>query len=117
MISDSGVAEDPLKDVRRQLAALARRPKCRTSAFTPERPTEWRPWEVKNPESGMVFTEAGAWEFIADCLESNHPIEQIVLEKPHGKAGYVMIVRSEAGRCPIYIKLELGSGKVIGRSF
>ncbi len=39
----------------------------------------------------------------------------MMLEQPEGKTGYVMKVL--LGTKMVYIKLELGSGKVIGRSF
>jgi len=63
----------------------------------------------------MPFTPAGAWQFIAECLEAGHRIEPMMLEQPEGKTGYVMKVL--LGTKMVYIKLELGSGKVIGRSF
>ena len=72
---------------------------------------------MQHPESGMPFTDVGAWEFIVDCLNSNCPIEVITLDKPEGKPGYVMRVKPRPDSCIIYIKLELGSGKVIARSF
>ena len=40
----------------------------------------------------------------------------MVLDKPPGRTGYV-IKTAGWGEEQIYIKLELGSGKVIGRSF
>ncbi|BBD02447.1 hypothetical protein YGS_C2P0461 [Sphingobium sp. YG1] len=43
-------------------------------------------------------------------------METISLAKPAGKTGYVMIVEGFGGE-KIYIKLQLGSGQVIGRSF
>jgi hypothetical protein len=43
-------------------------------------------------------------------------IETIELDHPPGRTGYV-IKTAGSGGVQIYIKLELGSGKVIGRSF
>ncbi|MCP4655336.1 MAG: hypothetical protein GY856_07950 [bacterium] len=73
--------------------------------------------QVRDPASGESFTEAGAWHFIADLLESGHPIDEVVLRKPPGKLAYAMIVDLAPGQPALYVKLQLGSGKVIGRSF
>ena len=116
MTGSSG-GRDVLADVRHQLALLARRAQCRVSAFTAKMPTEWRPTEVINPESNMPFTDAGAWELIATLLEGRHPLVEVELEKPAGKKGYVMIVELQRNCAPLYIKLQLGGGKVICRSF
>lgn len=85
--------------------------------FTRERPTHWSPRSVTNPESGLPFTDAGAWEFIASCLDGGCPLHEVALETPAGKTGYVMEIEV-ADRASLYVKLQLGDGgKVIGRSF
>ncbi|MYB34705.1 MAG: hypothetical protein F4X92_06205 [Gammaproteobacteria bacterium] len=63
------------------------------------------------------FTNEAAWELIASKLEANHPVEIIELQKPMGKKGYVMIISLEPDKPPLYIKLQLGSGVIYGRSF
>ena len=105
--------------IRRQLVVLARRRRARTTEFTRDRPTDWRPGQVRNP-AGVLdthFTDAAAWELIASKLEDGHPVETVKLEKPPGATGYVMEIDIEPGRPPLYVKLQLGSGKIIGRSF
>jgi hypothetical protein len=79
-------------------------------------PTHWSPQQVRDPRSGEAFTDEGAWLFVAELLEANHPVEVVILDKPPGKKGYVLIC---AGHPPeeIYIKLQMASGCVIGRSF
>ena len=87
--------------------------------FSPARPTDWRPGQVRNP-NGMLdthFTDAAAWELIATMIEDGHPIEMVELNKPQGAKGYVMKINLEPGQPQLYIKLQLGSGKIIGRSF
>ena len=87
--------------------------------FSTDHPTDWRPGQVRNP-NGMLdtyFTEATAWEFIASKLEGDHPVEVIELRKPAGAKGYVMKIDIEPRQPRLYVKLQLGSGKVIGRSF
>ena len=87
--------------------------------FRSERPTDWRPQQVRNPhgELDTHFTDTTAWELIATRLENGHPIEKVQLHKPRGAIGYVMKIDLEPNRPQLYIKLQLGSGKIIGRSF
>ena len=101
--------------IRHELVVLARRRRARKVVFSPESPCKWHPTSVIDPQTSAPFTAAGAWEFIADLLEKGHPIERIELRKPPGKAAYAMEVPTEQG--DIYIKLQLRSGVVLGRSF
>ncbi len=80
-------------------------------------PCDWRPQQVRDPRSGQCFTANGAWEFITECLEAGQELEEVMLQNPEGKTAYVMKVDVGAGRPLLYIKLQLGSGAVIGRSF
>ena len=87
--------------------------------FSTDRPTDWRPGQVRNPH-GLLdthFTDEAAWELIASRLEDDHPVEVMELRKPAGATGYVMKVEIEPGQPRLYVKLQLGSGKIIGRSF
>ena len=63
------------------------------------------------------FTDAAAWELIASRLEDGHPVEVVELRKPAGATGYVMKIDVEPGQPLLYVKLQLGSGRIIGRSF
>lgn len=115
-MSSDGVGNYP--EIRRQLISLARQKHCRVVAFSRERPVDWRPTQIINPEVGLPFSDAGAWEFIAQQLEAGQPLTEIVLDKPPGKSGYVMIIHLVDERPSLYVKLELGgAGKVFGRSF
>lgn len=105
------------EDIRRQIVVLARRPSARSSAFTAERPTRWRPNSVVNPDTGHPFTRPGAWDFIATCAETGHEIEVLSLRKPAGATAYVMKIWLEANRRRLYVKVELRSGRILGRSF
>ena len=102
--------------IRRDLARLCRSRKTRTAEFSSSRPTQWQPWKTIHPQTKEIFTEDGAWQFAADLLDTGEPLKEVLLEKPPGKKGYVMEIPVE-GRRPIYIKLQLGSGQVFGRSF
>lgn len=103
--------------IRKDLAERARRKGTRTREWTKERPTDWRPYTIRNPSSGEYFTDEAAWEFVADLLDQGHPVEMITLEQPPGKTGYVMSVELAKDQPFLYIKLQLGRDVVIGRSF
>ena len=58
--AQSGIDEE----IRHQLVMLARRSRARITEFRRDRPTEWRPQEVRNPDGLLApyFTDADAWE-------------------------------------------------------
>ena len=86
--------------------------------FTKERPTDWRPTQVLDPAGeGQCFTDDGAWQYICNRLEADHELKEVSLRKPAGKSAYVMQIRLDDTQPPLYVKLELGSGQVLGRSF
>ena len=103
--------------VRAELARRARNKRTRQNKFEPEEPCVWRPRQVVNPESGLPFTDAGAWNFIAELLEAGHEVTTVVLEKPLGKTAYVMVVKGYTDCPDIYIKLTMTRNMVNGRSF
>ena len=103
-------------DIRRQLILLAGSRLTRTSVFPPAHPTHREPTDLRRPDTGEAFTPDGAWTFVADLLVQGVAVETIMLDKPPGRTGYVVLCDGWAGQ-KIYIKLELGSGMVIGRSF
>ena len=76
-------------ETRRQLVVLARRSWARTTVFRSDRPTDWRPGQVRNP-NGILdthFTDAAAWELIASKLEEGHPVEVVELSEAGGSQG------------------------------
>jgi hypothetical protein len=70
-----------------------------------------------HPRSCEPFTESGAWEFVAATLETGHAMELLILDNPRGAKAYVLIIAASTDAPPIYVKVQLGSGCVIGRSF
>lgn len=104
---------------RRHLLVLAKRRNARRTEFSREMPTGWRPRQVRNPNALFEnhFTDATAWEFIASKIEAGHPIETIQLDKPPGAKGYVMKIDMGPGQPQLYVKLQLRSGQIVGRSF
>ncbi len=104
---------------RSQLVLRARHSRTRTATFTIQRLTHWRPTEVYNPDGVLDthFTDATAWEFIASRLEAGEDVEVMTLQRPKGAKGYVMKIDLGPGRPELYVKLQMGPKKVIGRSF
>ena len=117
MDTSNEAGEQRIATVRRELAILARRAHARDTQFLRGRPCRWHPTTVRSTDPDFFFTEVGAWEFIADLLESGHELREIELRHPLGKRAYVMIVQHLADHPSVYIKLQLGAGKIIGRSF
>lgn len=107
---------DEFASVRQEILTLLERGR-RNAEFSRKAPTRWNPFQVLSPETGMPYSDVGAWDLIAELLRAGHPLECIDLDKPIGKKGYVMKFRISVGRPPLYIKLQLGSGSVLGRSF
>ena len=104
--------------IRHELVSLLRRG-ARRLEFTPDSPINWRPGDVPNPDGLLLdyFEDDSAWELIASKLEEGHDVETTILENPRGKTGYVMKIDLNPGRPRLYVKVQLGSGVVIGRSF
>ena len=87
-------------ETRRQLVSLARQPRKRNAKFSRDRPTDWRPHKVLNPDAALgpphdMLTDAGAWELIASRLEQGHDVEDVMLRKPAGGTDYVMKIMLE----------------------
>ncbi|MGF6754905.1 hypothetical protein [Paraburkholderia sp. GAS42] len=99
----------------RQLRANCRRKGGHFVGF----PCDWNPRVVLNPHiPGYYFTDAGAWDYIADLLDAEHPYEEIILDSPRGATAIVLLVPLPEHPQPLYIKVQLGvSNKAIGRSF
>lgn len=76
----------------------------------------WQPTSITNPEFELPFTGAGAWQYIADLIESGHPFDEVELRKPKGAKGYVAKKELADGKV-IYMKIELCGNFIFGRSF
>lgn len=102
-------------DTLRQLIASCRSGRSRTVG----RPSVWLPKNVRDPSNPeWPFTDAGAWHFIADLLESGHEYYEMVLDNPAGAKAICLTVVAPPPDPAIYIKVQIGAGnKAIGRSF
>ena len=104
------------KDSCDQLCRQCRDKRRRFSDFSSERPTRWHPNKITNPNTGLYFTEPGAWQLIGDLLEQGHEFTEKVLDKPPGAIAYEAWVRYEDGTT-IYLKIEPCGPNIFGRSF
>ena len=73
---------------------------------------------VHNERTGMPYTEAEAFEAIADAMENRLiDVAAVTLRIPPGRLAYEMLIPQSPGCAPIYAKVQLGSGQVLARSF
>lgn len=101
---------------RAQLSKRASSRKTRLSTFSSRAPTKWHPTSLVHPETGEPFTEDNCWSFVAGAIDGGEPVEVIELKRPVGKRGFVMKLAGHEATT-IYVKLQLLSDKVLGRSF
>ncbi|GAA2848794.1 hypothetical protein EDC40_101177 [Aminobacter aminovorans] len=113
------MAEVEISDaIRRMLATRCCSKRTRSAIFSYNQPTDWKPGSLRDPrDPDEYFTEDSAWNFISELLNGGCEVEIVVLEKPPGKTGYVIKVAGCPPVSHIYIKLQLGAERVIGRSF
>lgn len=107
------------EDIRREIVRLSSSGRTRRVDFSPSEPCEWKPTSITDPRSGKYFSDASAWEFLADCFERAllGDIYRVELDRPPGKLGYTLQVPGVTGKPPIYMKVQIVSGAVKGRSF
>jgi hypothetical protein len=105
------------ESIRRQLCLLARRKECRRTGVSSPYPGKWRPWTLIDPATDEPFTEAAAWELIAARLEGGEELTEVILENPPGRRAYSMEFLLPNDPQPLYVKLQLGPGTILGRSF
>jgi hypothetical protein len=110
------VVTERYESVRHQFISLLQNRRFRLPKFS-EMPYDWRPEQVLNPADGQPFTRRGAWHFIQEQLENRCAIEAVILDAPPGKTAYTMLLDVGGDKPDLYVKVQLGSGFVIGRSF
>src|SRR5262245_47334286 len=91
-------------DVPHWLVQRCRSKRTRRSDFRKEAPTRWMPGTVPDPSApDCMFTDEGAWSFVADALEAGVEVTVITLKKPAGKTAYVIVLDGHRGM-RIYVK-------------
>lgn len=80
-------------------------------------PCDWSPHVIENPETGMPFSDASAWELICKIVEeSPEAFRHLKLQKPPGQIAFETVFTLPSG-VRVYIKVQLFQGKAFGRSF
>jgi hypothetical protein len=103
---------------RKELIRLCRSRSCsRIVPRSREMPCHWFPTQVKDPETGDVFTAVGAWHFVAELLEKGVPMTILKMNKPEGSWAFVIKYYCGNSGTHIYIKVQMYSGTIVGRSF
>lgn len=79
----------------------------------------WEPWTVKDPLLHSFFSDAGAWEFIADCLEAGEIMRDLPRSEKFPDFAVFMVHLPVNGHRRIYMKLAAREDIdfVIGISF
>jgi hypothetical protein len=119
MVDDRGVGKSAAgwEQVRGDLLRLAKSRTCRSTAFTPKVPCDWSPQSVWDTRFGMLFTSEGAWNYIIELLESGHQFTSKAMKTPPNTIAYETVIDRGSNLPPLYIKLQILGGRILGRSF
>lgn len=101
--------------IREELVRLCSSSRTRNSVFSPKAPTHWNASDARDAD-GQPLTVNSAWDAVYAGLLSGCILTAVALDKPPGKTGYAFHLTDGAGQ-RIYVKLQIGSGVVLGRSF
>ena len=101
--------------IREELVRLCSSTRTRNATFSPKAPTHWNASEARDAD-GQPLTPNGAWDAVHAELLSGCVLTAVELDKPPGKIGYTFHLTDGMGQ-RIYVKLQIGSGVVLGRSF
>lgn len=103
--------------LRLDLIRFARDKRRRLVKHNDKYPSPWHPTGLTNPTTREVFTDAGAWEWVADQLEAGVEVWSAELDHPPGKIGWYFTVPSAYPPDEIYVKVQACGDHVRGRSF
>jgi hypothetical protein len=105
--------------IRGWFAVRCRDPGRRTDGRKMGIANRWQPSTVRHPELHGYFTDAGAWDFIADCLEANETLQHLPPTKEFPDYAVYMVHLSIGEERRIYMKLATRRelDMVIGVSF
>ena len=110
---------DPDAAIRSWCALRCKNVAKRTDGRKMDIANRWEPSTVRHPELHSFFTEAGAWEFIADCLERGEKLQKLPKSEEFPDFTVVMLHAPDVGDRRIYMKLamKLDLDIVVGVSF
>jgi len=107
------------QDRLRQLALVCRTPNLRINPPDIDIANGWLPLTVTDPVTLSLFTDASAWEFIADCLVGGVAVRHKPPSALHDDNAYELVASPPNGRRGIYMKVALRGDvkKLVGLSF
>jgi hypothetical protein len=101
-----------------EIAKLGRHSKYRLNDFSATAPCRWQPHTVENPETGLPFSDASAWELICKLIdECPETFVELVLDNPRGQIAFWTTTILKPSNVALYIKVQLVHGRARGRSF
>lgn len=105
--------------IRGWFAVRCRDPGRRTDGRKMGMAHRWQPSTVRHPELHGYFTDAGAWDFIADCLEAGEALQHLPPTSDFPDYAVYMVHLPIHGERRIYMKLATRRDldMVIGVSF
>ena len=107
-----------VESIRSALVKLCGNPVSRITGRAQDVRNYWEPMTVREPDTQMFFTDEGAWDFIADSLQSGAAIKYKEPTSEFPDHAYYFI-DAGTGDKPIYMKIALRAElkKVVGISF
>lgn len=107
------------KAIRDWFVARCRDPSRRNDGRRLGIANRWEPWAVSHPELHFPFTEDGAWNFIADCLEEGENFTDLPPSDKFPDFAIYLVHMPARGSRRIYMKVAANAGidMVIGVSF
>ncbi len=89
----------------------------RRATFTRRRPTDIRPAEFTNPETGYRLSRQGMWAEVVRLLETGVPLRRVALQQPAGEVAWDFVAELWPGQPTLYVKLQILGSTVRLRSF
>lgn len=110
---------DKERAIRAWFVLACRNPARRTDGRRLGIAHRWEPFTVRHPELPFYFTESGAWDFIADCIEAGEDLRHIPPSDDFPDYAVFMVHMPIYGDRRIYIKVARRPAldRVIGVSF
>lgn len=108
-----------IESMRELLELACRLPERRINPPEIDIANHWEPYTVTDLSSLSRFTDAGAWEFIADCIKGDCPIRYKPMSALHPDHAYEAVVVPPYGNRGIYMKIAIRPPirRIIGLSF
>lgn len=107
------------KVIRSWFAVRCRDPYRRSDGRKLQIAHRWEPFTVRDPDHHCFFTESGAWDYIADCLECGEQLNHLPPTDEFPDYAIYMLAAPISSQRRIYMKVAVRKDvdMVIGVSF